>query len=385
MANTEMEFGTVHTVTINDGSTYRAATHIFITALLLLTGLCVCVGCESSSVADSSTKDAATASNDKVASDKPAVTLLNVSYDPTRELYADFNKAFANHWLRKAQQEVTIDQSHGGSGAQARAVIDGLKADIVTLAIAHDIDQIAELSGKFPSDWQDRLPNNSSPYRSTVVFLVRKGNPKGIKDWSDLVRPGVEVITANPKTSGAGRLAYLAGWGYALKTSKNDETKAQEYVSALYKNVPVLDSGARGATTTFVQRGLGDALLAWENEAFLAIQEQSDAAEPVELVVPSLSILAEPPVALVDKNAEARGTTEIAKAYLEFLYSPEGQRIAVKHFYRPSEPEYVDAESLKKFPEVTLFSVKEVFGSWREAHEKHFKDGGVFDTITTQK
>jgi sulfate transport system substrate-binding protein len=306
---------------------------------------------------------------------------MNVSYDPTRELYADFNDAFAKHWLEKANQEVHIEQSHGGSGAQARAVIDGLKADVVSLAIAFDIDQIAELSQALPSDWQDSLPNSSSPYRSTVVFVVRKGNPKGIKDWSDLVKPGVEVITANPKTSGAGRLAYLAGWGYALKANNNDEAKAKQYITALYRNVPVLDSGARGSTTTFVQRGIGDVLLAWENEAFLAIAEQKEGSEPVEMVVPSISILAEPPVAVLTKNTEARGTTEVAKAYVEYLYSPAGQQIAAKHYYRPSEPELVDAATLKGFPEVTLFSVKEVFGSWRDAHEKHFKDGGVFDSI----
>ena len=234
-----------------------------------------------------------------------------------------------------------------------------------------------------PSDWQGRLPNNSSPYRSTVVFLVRKGNPKGIKDWDDLVKPGVEVITSNPKTSGAGRLAYLAGWGYAIRKNNNDESKARQYITALYKNVPVLDSGARGSTTTFVQRGIGDVLLAWENEALLAIKELG--SDKVEMVVPSISILAEPPVALVDKNAEANGTTEVAKAYLEYLYSPAGQKIAAKHYYRPSEPENVDPETMKQFPKLNLFTVKEVFGSWREAHTKHFKDGGVFDSIYAPK
>jgi sulfate transport system substrate-binding protein len=310
---------------------------------------------------------------------KPAVSLLNVSYDPTRELYVDVNKEFARHWLETKGQEVEIKQSHGGSGAQARSVIDGLKADIVTLAIAYDIDQIADLSKTLPPNWQDRLPNDSSPYRSTVVFLVRKGNPRGIKDWSDLVKPGVEVITSNPKTSGAGRLAYLAGLGYALKAHDNNETKAREYITALYKNVPVLDSGARGSTTTFVQRGIGDVLLAWENEALLAIKELGP--DQVELVVPSISVLAEPPVALVEKNAEAKGSTEVAKAYLEFLYTPAGQKIAAKHYYRPSEPEFVDASVLAQFPKLTLFSVKEVFGSWRAANDTHFKEGGVFDSI----
>jgi sulfate/thiosulfate transport system substrate-binding protein len=335
------------------------------------------VGCGASNSATiSSTSGAATT---KASESKPAIHLLNVSYDPTRELYADFNKEFAKHWLEEHGQEVTIDQSHGGSGSQARSVIDGLKADVATLAIAYDIDQIAEHAKILPASWQERLPNNSSPYRSTVVFLVRKGNPKGIKDWSDLVKPGIEVITSNPKTSGAGRVAYLGGWGFALKANNNDEAKAREYISALYKNVPVLDSGARGSTTTFVQRGIGDVLLAWENEALLAIKELGP--DKVELVAPSMSVLAEPPVAVLDKNTEAKGTTEVAKAYLEYLYTPAGQKLAVKHYYRPSEPEYVDAELLKQFPQLTLFSVNDVFGSWKEANDKHFKDGGVFDTI----
>lgn len=340
--------------------------------------LCVLVSSSGCGSHTSATPANATAANHFQA-DKPAITLMNVSYDPTRELYTEVNKEFARHWLEEHGQEVTIDQSHGGSGAQARAVIDGLKADVVTLAIAYDIDQIADLSKALPTNWQDRLPNGSSPYRSTVVFLVRKGNPKGIKDWSDLVKPGIEVITSNPKTSGAGRLAYMAGWGYALKANNNDDAKAKEYITALYKNVPVLDSGARGSTTTFVQRGIGDVLLAWENEALLAIKELGP--ETVELVVPALSILAEPPVALVDKNAEANGTTEVAKAYLEYLYTPAGQKLAAKHYYRPSEPEFVDAEVMKQFPKLTLFSVKDVFGSWREANDKHFKEGGVFDSI----
>jgi len=307
------------------------------------------------------------------------VKLTNVSYDPTRELYVDFNREFADHWLKEHGQVVTIDQSHGGSGAQARSVIDGLKADVVTLAIAYDIDQIAALGKLLPAGWQDQLPLSSSPYRSTVVFLVRKGNPKSIKDWDDLVKPGIEVITSNPKTSGAGRLAYLAGWGYALQANNNDDAKAREYITALYKNVPVLDSGARGSTTTFVQRGIGDVLLAWENEALLAIKELGP--DKVELVVPSISILAEPPVAVVSKNAETNGTTEVARAYLEYLYSPAGQKIAAKHYYRPSKPEFVDAEVLKQFPDLKLFAVSEVFGSWLEANDKHFKEGGVFDSI----
>jgi sulfate/thiosulfate transport system substrate-binding protein len=312
-----------------------------------------------------------------------SITITNVSYDPTRELYAEFNQEFARHWKEETGQSVAFNPSHGGSASQARAVIDGLKADVVTLAIAYDIDQIAKLGNLLPTDWQSRLPNNSSPYHSTVVFLVRKGNPKQIKDWDDLVKPGIAVITSNPKTSGAGRLAYLAGWGYALKKNDHDETKAKDYIAALYKNVPVLDSGARGSTTTFVQRGIGDVLLAWENEALLAIKELG--SDKVEMVAPSISILAEPPVALVDKNAAANGTTKVAKAYLEYLYTPAGQKIAAKHYYRPSAPESVDPEIMKQFPKLELVSVKEVFGSWQEAQDKHFKEGGVFDSIYAAK
>ena len=305
---------------------------------------------------------------------------MNVSYDPTRELYAEFNKEFAKYWKETHGQEVVIEQSHGGSGAQARGVIDGLKADVVTLAIAYDIDQIADLSKLLPPNWQDLLPSNSSPYRSTVVFLVRKGNPKGIKDWSDLVKPGVEVITSNPKTSGAGRLAYLAGWGFALKANNNDEAKAREYIAALYKNVPVLDSGARGSTTTFVQRGIGDVLLAWENEALLAIRELG--AETVEMVVPSLSILAEPPVAVVDKECRRRtARRKSPRPIWNTSTLPLARSLRPSITIRPSEPEFVDPAVLKQFPELTLFTVKEVFGTWREANDKHFKEGGVFDSI----
>ncbi len=309
---------------------------------------------------------------------KSAITITNVSYDPTREFYAEFNEQFAQHWLKEKHQEVEVTPSHAASGAQARAVIDGLKADVVTLAIAYDIDQIAGAK-LLPADWDKRLPHNSSPYHSTVVFLVRKGNPKSIKDWDDLVKPGIEVITPNPKTSGAGRLAYLAGWGYALQTNNNDEAKAREYIAALYKNAPVLDSGARGSTTTFVQRGIGDVLLAWENEALLAIKELGPDA--VEMVVPSVSVLAEPPVTVVDKNAEAHGVADVAKAYLEYLYTPAGQNLAARHYYRPSDPSKADPDLVKQFPELKLFTVKDVFGSWQEAHDKHFKAGGVFDSI----
>ncbi len=341
-----------------------------INRLLLVAALCGFAGCGKSPA-------------NSAGATKPAIKITNVSYDPTRELYAEFNKEFSRHWLEEHGQVVDVTASHGGSGAQARAVIDGLKADVVTLAIAYDIDQIAEIAKLLPVDWERRLPHNSSPYHSTVVFLVREGNPKNIKDWDDLVKPGSEVITANPKTSGAGRLAYMAGWGYALRKNNNDDAKAREYITALYKNVPVLDSGARGSTTTFVQRGIGDVLLAWENEALLAIKELGSGK--VELVVPSVSILAEPPVALVDKNAEAHGTTEIAKAYLEYLYTPVGQKLAAKHYYRPSEPSLVDPAVVKQFPELTLFTVKDVFGTWREAHEKHFKEGAVFDSIYVPK
>lgn len=317
--------------------------------------------------------------SESAASVKPAVTLLNVSYDPTRELYVEFNRAFAKHWEEETGQDITIDQSHGGAGKQARAVIDGLKADIVTLALAYDIDQISKLTGLFPPDWQQRLPNNSCPYTSTIVFLVRKGNPKGIRDWNDLVKEGVEVITPNPKTSGGARYNYLAAWGYALKQSDRDASKAREFVAKLYKNVPVLDSGARGSTTTFVQRGIGDVLLAWENEALLALKELG--ADQVEMVVPSLSILAEPPVTVVDKNAASHGATDVAKAYLEYLYSPAGQRLAAKNYYRPSEPQYADQADLDRFPEVELITVDEVFGGWAEAQATHFDDGGMFDLI----
>jgi sulfate transport system substrate-binding protein len=306
------------------------------------------------------------------------VELLNVSYDPTRELYQDFNAAFAKQWLTKTGDKVTIKQSHGGSGKQARTVIDGLDADVVTLALAYDIDEIAARGRLLPKDWQKRLPNNSAPYTSTIVFLVRKGNPKHIKDWDDVAKPGVAVITPNPKTSGGARWNYLAAWGYALKNYGNDEAKAREFVAKIYKNVPVLDSGARGATTTFVERGIGDVLLAWENEAFLAVRELGP--EKVDIVVPSLSILAEPPVALVDKVADKHGKRKIAQAYLEYLYSEEGQDIAGKNFYRPTDAK-VAAKYATQFPKVNLFRIDEVFGGWQKAQKTHFADGGVFDQI----
>jgi sulfate/thiosulfate-binding protein len=307
-----------------------------------------------------------------------AVTLLNVSYDPTRELYQDYNTAFAKHWKEKSGETVTIKQSHGGSGKQARAVLDGLEADVVTLALAYDIDVLAERGHLLPKDWQKRLPDNSSPYTSTIVFLVRKGNPKGIKDWPDLVKPGVSVITPNPKTSGGARWNYLAAYGYELKKNSGDETKAKDFLKALFKNVPVLDTGARGATTTFIQRGIGDVLISWENEALLATQ-QSGKGE-YEIIVPSLSILAEPPVSVVDKVAKRRGTEAVAKGYLEYLYSEEGQEIAARNYYRP-RLEAVAKKHASQFPQVTLFTVDEVFGGWAKAQKTHFDNGGTFDQI----
>jgi len=306
------------------------------------------------------------------------VTLLNVSYDPTRELYEDFNRQFSTYWKGKTGQEVTIRQSHAGSGKQARSVIDGLEADVVTLALAYDIDQIAEKGGLLPADWQTRLPNNSSPYTSTIVLLVRKGNPKGIKDWGDLARPGISVVTPNPKTSGGARWNYLAAWAWALRQPGGNEVKARDFVTRLYKNVPVLDAGARGATTTFVERGIGDVLIAWENEALLAIQELGKGE--FEVVAPSLSILAEPPVAVVDKIAGKHGTKAIAQAYLEYLYTEPGQEIAARHFYRPRLAS-VAAKYEAQFPKVTLVTVDEVFGGWKKAHATHFADGALFDQI----
>ena len=306
------------------------------------------------------------------------ITLLNVSYDPTRELYAEVNAAFAKAWQVKSGDTVTVAQSHGGSGKQARAVIDGLAADVVTLALAGDIDAIADKAQLFPADWQKRLPHNSSPYTSTIVFLVRKGNPKGIKDWNDLIKPGVSVITPNPKTSGGARWNYLAAWGYALKQKGGNDTTAKDFVTALYKNVPVLDSGARGSTTTFVQRGLGDVFLSWENEAFLAIKEFG--ADKFEIVVPSLSILAEPPVTVVDKVVDKRGTRKIAEAYLSYLYTPAGQEIAGRNFYRPRLPE-VAKKFEKQFPKIQLITIDGELGGWKTAQQKHFADGGVFDQI----
>jgi len=307
-----------------------------------------------------------------------AQTLLNVSYDPTRELYVDVNQAFTAYWKGKTGQTVTIRQSHGGSGKQARSVIDGLQADVVTLALAYDIDEIAQRARLLPADWQKRLPHNSAPYTSTIVFLVRKGNPKRIKDWGDLARPGVSVITPNPKTSGGARWNYLAAWAWARRQPGGNETTAKEFVGRLFKNVPVLDAGARGSTTTFVERGIGDVLLAWENEALLAMKELGP--EKFEIVVPTLSILAEPPVAVVEKVARKRGTSALAQAYLEFLYTEQGQDLAARNYYRPRDAA-VAARYAAQFPKVTLFTIDEVFGGWAKAQATHFADGGVFDQI----
>jgi sulfate transport system substrate-binding protein len=309
------------------------------------------------------------------------ITLLNVSYDPTRELYEDYNQAFAKYWKTKTGDTVTVNQSHGGSGKQARSVIDGLQADVVTLALAYDVDALAKQGKLIPETWQSRLPNNSAPYTSTIVFLVRKGNPKKIKDWNDLVRSGVSVITPNPKTSGGARWNYLAAWAYALKQPGGNAASAEAFVKQLYKNVPVLDSGARGATVTFVERGIGDVLLAWENEAFLAKKELG--TDKVDIVVPSLSILAEPPVSVVDKVVAKRGTQPVAEAYLKYLYSTEGQEIAAKHYYRPRDAA-VAAKFANQFPKIPLVTVDEVFGGWTKAQATHFADGGTFDKIYGQ-
>ncbi|MBD7911317.1 MULTISPECIES: sulfate ABC transporter substrate-binding protein [Clostridium] len=308
---------------------------------------------------------------------KNSVELLNVSYDPTRELYADYNESFANYWGEKTGQEVTINQSHGGSGKQGRAVIQGLEADVATLALSYDIDAISK-ADLIDKNWQSKHENNSSPYTSTIVFLVRKGNPKGIKDWNDLIKDGVSVITPNPKTSGGARWNYLAAWAYAYKNSNGNEDAAKEYVSKLYKNVEVLASGARESTTSFVQNGIGDVLIAWENEAYLAINELGP--EEFEIVVPSISILAEPPVAVVDDTVDKRGTREVAEAYINYLYSDEGQEIAAKNYYRPSNKKIANKYK-NRFKELNLVTIDDTFGGWQEAQKKHFADGGIFDEI----
>jgi sulfate transport system substrate-binding protein len=306
------------------------------------------------------------------------VTMLNVSYDPTRQLYREIDAGFAKRWFALTGEKLTMHASHGGSGKQARALIEGLQADVVTLALAYDIDAIAQRAKLLPADWQKRLPNNSSPYTSTIVFLVRKGNPKGIRDWNDLVKPGVAVIAPNPKTSGGARWNYLAAWGYALKRFGNDEAKVRQFVGAMYRNVTVLDSGARGSTTTFVERRQGDVLVSWENEAFLALKAFGSGA--FEIIAPSMSVLAEPPVAVVDKVVDKRGTRKVAEAYLEYLYTEEGQEIAARNFYRPRSKQAA-AKYAQQFPQIALFTVDEVFGGWTRAQKTHFADGGVFDQI----
>jgi sulfate/thiosulfate transport system substrate-binding protein len=306
------------------------------------------------------------------------LSLLNVSYDPTRELYADFNKAFAAHWKAQTGDTVSVKQSHGGSGKQARSVIDGLDADVVTLALAYDIDELSARAKLLPANWQQRLPYSSSPYTSTIVFLVRKGNPKNIQDWSDLVKSGIAVVTPNPKTSGGARWNYLAAWGYALQAHGNDAKKAQAFVAALFANVPVLDSGARGSLITFTERGVGDVFISWENEAFLAAQELG--RDKFQIVVPRVSILAQPPVAVVDKNVDRKGTREVATAYLKYLYSPQGQAIAARHHYRPADPQ-VAPKYASQFPKLSLFTVDERFGGWSQAQKDHFNDGAIYDQI----
>lgn len=340
---------------------------VSIASVSLLVGL---AGCGSSEPASST-------GGTEVKSGKGDITLLNVSYDPTREFYEEYNQHFATYWKNKTGQTVNVKQSHGGSGKQSRSVIDGLEADVVTLALAYDVDALTKKQ-LIPQDWQKRLPENSSPYTSTIVFLVRKGNPKGIKDWNDLIKPDVQVITPNPKTSGGARWNYLGAWGYALKQNNGDQEKAKAFIQELFKHVPVLDSGARGATTTFVERGIGDVLLAWENEAFLAVD--SLGKDKVEIVVPPSSILAEPPVSVVDKYTEKHGTKEVAEEYLKYLYSEQGQETAAKHYYRPTSKE-VAAKYADRFPKLELFRIEEVAGTWKEAQQTHFADGGIFDQI----
>jgi sulfate/thiosulfate-binding protein len=356
-------------------------TSLLLVIISSLVALTACGAKTETKTAESAAPSASTAagvSASPKASPKAPVELLNVSYDPTRELYESYNQSFGKYWLDKTGQKVTFKQSHGGSGKQARSVIDGLDADVVTLALAYDIDSIAA-KGLLSADWQKKFKDNSTPYTSTIVFLVRKGNPKGIKDWDDLVKPGVSVITPNPKTSGGARWNYVAAWGYALKKNNNDEAKAKEFVASLYKNVPVLDSGARDSTNTFVQRGLGDVLIAWENEAYLSLKEFG--ADKYEIISPSISVLAEPPVAVVDKVADKKGTKEVAEAYLNYLYTEEGQTIAAQNFYRP-RLESVAKKFESQFKKIDLFTIDDAsFGGWTKVQKTHFADGGVFDQI----
>ncbi|MGG3468712.1 sulfate ABC transporter substrate-binding protein [Neobacillus pocheonensis] len=356
----------------------KAIKFSFVLMLLAL----ILAGCGSNETSSQSTKKTETASKEQTEKSKDPIQLLNVSYDPTRELYEEVNTEFAKYWKEKTGQQVTIQQSHGGSGKQGRAVIDGLEADVVTLALAYDIDEIANTAGLLSKDWQKKLDDNSTPYTSTIVFLVRKGNPKGIKDWDDLTKKGVSVITPNPKTSGGARWNYLAAWAYAQEKYGGDEAKIKSFMSQLYKNVEVLDSGARGATTTFVERGIGDVLIAWENEAFLTLNELGK--DKFEIVVPSLSILAEPPVAVVDKVVDKKGTREAAEAYLKFLYTEKGQEIIAKNYYRPRNQDIL-AKYADVFPKINLVTIDDYFGGWKKAQEKHFNDGGTFDQIYQPK
>jgi sulfate/thiosulfate transport system substrate-binding protein len=356
-------------------STSRPALRIARRSLALLA---LSVGLSNCNKPSNAAQSKAAGSASAAAPSTEPVTLLNVSYDPTRELYTAFNAHFAKKWEAEHHQKVTINQSHGGSGKQARAVIDGLEADVVTLALGYDVQVLHDKAKLLPQNWQSRLENNSAPYTSTVVFVVRQGNPQKIKDWNDLAREGVKVITANPKTSGGARWNYLAAWGYALKQPGGDEAKAQAFVEKIYKNVPVLDSGARGSTTTFVERGIGDVLIAWENEALLSVNQLGKGK--FEIVTPSISILAEPPVSIVDKMVDKHGTRAVAEAYLKELYSPEGQEIAAKNFYRPRNAD-IAAKYKEQFPAITLFTVDELFGGWVKAQPTHFNDGGLFDKI----
>jgi sulfate/thiosulfate transport system substrate-binding protein len=349
-------------------------------ALVLLAASTGLVACKKSDGASSA--GGASAAGSATPEPPKPVTLLNVSYDPTRDLYEDFNQVFAKYWKNKSGQDVKINQSHGGSGKQARAVIDGLEADVVTLALGYDVSALHDKGQLIAADWQTKLPSNSSPYTSTIVFVVRAGNPKHIKDWNDLVREGVQVITANPKTGGGARWNYLAAWGYALKQPGGDDNKAREFITKLYKNVPVLDSGARGSTTTFVERGIGDVLIAWENEAILSVNDLGKGK--FELVAPSVSILTEPPVAVVDKNVDKHGTRAVAEEYLKFLYTPEGQEVVAKHYYRPRDPEVL-AKHKAAFADIKLFTIDELFGGWSKAQPTHFNDGGIFDQIYQPK
>lgn len=347
-------------------------------AALLVSITTAFIGCGEKTTLNENDIPAAAGQKTVKTEDAKTVTILNVSYDPTRELYQEYNEAFVKYWKEKTGQDLIVQQSHGGSGSQARTVIDGNEADVVTLALAYDIDSINKNKELINKDWQKRLPHNSTPYTSTIVFLVRKGNPKNIKDWDDLAKPGVSVITPNPKTSGGARWNYLAAWGYALRKNGNDQEKAKEFVKAIYKNVPVLDSGARGSTTTFVERGIGDVFISWENEALLAVKELGK--DKFEIVLPSVSILAEPPVTVVDSVVDKKGTREIAEEYLKYLYSDEGQEIAAKNYYRPRNEE-IAKKYTEQFPELTLFTIDEVFGGWDKAQKEHFDDGGVFDQI----